>query len=117
MISQKPYLIKAIHEWCIDNHFTPYIASVVDEKTKVPAQYVEDNQIIFDISKTSVRDLIIDTNWITFYAMFGGIEQHLSIPTGNIIAIFAKENGQGMQFNVDTSTAKKEPNNGLKLVK
>lgn len=117
MISQKPYLIKAIYDWCTDNNFTPYIAAVVDENTKVPSQYVENQQIILNISKNSSKDLIIDTHWITFYAIFSGIEQHLSIPIGNIIAIFAKENGQGMQFNVDISTIKNEPNHGLKLVK
>jgi stringent starvation protein B len=117
MISQKPYLIKAIYDWCIDNQFTPYIAAFVDEKTKVPSQYIQNNQIILDISKNSCKDLIIDTHWITFYAVFSAIEHHLSIPINNIIAIFAKENGQGMQFNVDVSTVKNEPNNGLKIVK
>ena len=117
MISQKPYLIKAIYDWCIDNKFTPYIAAVADEKTKVPKQYIQNQQIILDISKNSSKDLIIDTHWITFYAIFNGLEQHLSIPISNIIAIFAKENGQGMQFNVDISTVKNEPNNNLKLVK
>ena len=116
MISQKPYLIKAIYEWCVDNKFTPYIASAVDEKTKVPLQYVDNNQIILDISKTSTRDLIIDTYWITFYAIFGGMEHSLSLPISNIIAIFAKENGQGMQFNIEANANKNE-SNGLRLVK
>lgn len=115
--SQKPYLIRAIYEWCEDNGFLPYLATMVDNKTSVPAQYVEDNRIVLNIAHKSTKDLLIDNEWITFKATFGGTIRDIAIPVGNVIAIFAKENGQGMQFQVEDSPEKEEPSGGLKLVK
>lgn len=120
MKSQKPYLINAIYEWCIDNDYTPYLASSVDKNTQVPLQYVQDGQILLNISPTSAKNLIIDKIWITFRASFNGVSQDIAIPVSNVVAIFAKENGQGMQFNaepfVDESKKVSEVG-GLKLVK
>lgn len=115
LISQKPYLIRAIYEWCEDNGFLPYLATVVDEKTSVPAQYVEDNKIVLNIASKSTKDLVIDNDWITFKATFGGIIKDITIPVGNVVAIFAKENGQGMQFQAEPTVEEKI--GGLKLVK
>ncbi|MDQ5920158.1 MAG: stringent starvation protein [Pseudomonadota bacterium] len=118
MISQKPYLIRAIYEWCEDNNFTPYLATHVDENTMVPMEYVENNQIVLDISFHATKNILMDNEWITFKASFGGINQDVAVPIGNVLAIFAKENGQGMQFNLEQSNKKpKNTNSGLRLVK
>ena len=120
MLSQKPYLIRAIHQWCQDNNLTPYLASIADHTTQVPQQYVNDGQIVLDINGEAIQDLIIGNDWITFSATFSGILYHISLPIQNILAIFAKENGQGMQFEVvQPNPADDEPvaKHGLKLVK
>ncbi|MDK4681285.1 ClpXP protease specificity-enhancing factor [Kingella negevensis] len=100
MTSTKPYLIRALYEWCLDNNTTPYIAVWVNEHTRVPAQYVQDNQIVLSISQTATKDLLIDNEWITFHARFGGVAQELMIPVGHVMSIFAKETGEGMGFEV-----------------
>lgn len=117
MISQKPYLIRAIHEWCEDNAFLPYLATVVDKQTLVPTEYVEDNRIVLNIANRSTKDLLIDNEWITFKATFNGVIVDVAIPVGNVLAIFAKENGQGMQFQVEEMPNPKKNSGGLKLVK
>lgn len=119
MISQKPYLINALYEWCEDNGFTPYLAVLVDKNTMVPLQYVDENgQIILNIATASTKNLIMDKKWITFKATFNGVIHDISVPVNNVLAIFAKENGQGLNFKVEASTdeAPRE-SGGLRLVK
>lgn len=99
--SQKPYLINAICEWCEDNGFTPYLATMVDKNTMVPMEYVENNQIVLNISMSSTKNLLIDKTWITFKASFNSVVHDIAVPISNVIAIFAQENGQGMQFQVE----------------
>lgn len=99
--SQKPYLIRALYEWCLDSGFTPYLAVWVNEHTRVPMQFVQDNQIVLSISEAATKDLHIDNDWIHFHARFGGVSQELWIPVGHVISIFAKENGVGMGFEVE----------------
>lgn len=99
--SQKPYLIRALYEWCLDSGFTPYLAVWVNEHTRVPMQFVQDNQIVLSISEAATKDLHIDNDWIHFHARFGGVSQELWIPVGHVISIFAKENGAGMGFEVE----------------
>ena len=118
--SQKPYLINALYEWCEDNGFTPHVVINVDKNTIVPMNYVEDNQLVLNIASNATKNLDIDKEWITFMATFGGVIYDIAIPITNIIAIFAKENGQGMQFETETynpSPTKKNNTNGLHLVK
>ncbi len=122
MLDQKPYFIRAIHEWCSDNELTPYLASKVDIHTIVPSQYIQDGQIILNIANIATKDLNIDNEWITFQATFGGIINDIAIPVSNVIAIFAKENGEGMQFEATTSPSIQNNNlnnkqSRLKLVK
>jgi stringent starvation protein B len=96
--STKPYLIRAIHEWCCDNAFTPYIAVVVDERVRVPREFVRDGQIVLNVGYEATGHLNIANDGITFQARFGGVARDISIPLGNITAIYAKENGSGMAF-------------------
>jgi stringent starvation protein B len=118
MISQKSYLIRAIYEWCVDNEFTPYLAANVDENTLVPRQYVQSGQIVLNISSNATKNILIDNDWITFKATFGGNIQDIAVPVNNVLAVFAKENGLGMQFNQETNETKKPAKSGgLKLVK
>ena len=120
LASQKPYLINAIYEWCEDNGFTPHLVIAVDKNTIVPMRYVEANQLVLNVASKATKDLVIDTEWVTLKATFGGVIYDIAIPVANVIAIFAKENGHGMQFEVEThtSTQTEENHSGeLRLVK
>lgn len=120
MISQKPYLIRAMFEWCNDNNFTPYISVHVDENVQVPKDYVHDHQIVLDIAYSATRDFKIDNDWILFKATFDGEIEEISIPINYVKAIFAKENGIGMQFEIIKELPEGSNNKtvgSLKLVK
>ncbi|MHB1233395.1 MAG: ClpXP protease specificity-enhancing factor [Burkholderiales bacterium] len=97
-VSTKPYLIRAIYEWCVDHSFTPYVAVQVDEHTKVPMEFVKDGQIVLNISYTATRHLKIGNDFINFSARFNGASRELEVPIHAVIGVFAKENGQGMFF-------------------
>ena len=98
--SSKPYLIRAIHEWCVDQGYTPYMTVIVDDNTKVPREYVKEGQIVLNLGPEATHQLAMGNDCITFSARFSGVAQALSIPIANIAAIFARENGQGMTFDV-----------------
>lgn len=123
--SQKPYLIRALYEWCLDNNWTPYIAVWVNEHTRVPAEFVKEQQIVLSISPTATKDLLIDNEWVSFHARFGGVSHEIFVPIGHIQSIFTKETGEGMGFEVeawypDTEPSPENPKpkkKSLKLVK
>lgn len=98
--STKPYLIRAIHEWCLDQGFTPYLAVSVDARTRVPREHVKDGQIVLNLGPEATHQLVMGNELISFSARFNGVAQALSIPIENIAAIYARENGQGMAFEV-----------------
>lgn len=119
-ISSKPYLLRALYEWCLDNGYTPHLSVWVNEYTRVPAQYVQDEQIVLSISATATKDLVIDNDWISFHARFGGVSHEVWIPMGHVQGIFAKETGAGMGFEVEVYEAVEQPRprkKTLKLVK
>ncbi len=99
-ISTKPYLLRALYEWCTDNGFTPYIAVSVDAGTRVPMEFVKNGEIVLNISFDATGNLKMDNEMITFKARFGGIAREIEIPVDNVSAIYARENGQGMAFEV-----------------
>lgn len=102
MTTNKPYMIRAIHEWIVDNDCTPYIVFMADYPgVEVPQDFVRDGQITLNIAPTAVRDLEMTNNEVRFNARFGGIPTDISGPIESVMAIFAKENGQGMGFEVD----------------
>jgi stringent starvation protein B len=103
--STKPYLIRAIHEWCCDNGFTPYIAVIADKRARVPREFVRDGQIVLNVGYEATGHLNIANDAITFQARFGGVARDISVPIGNVAAIYAKENGAGMAFEPDTEGA------------
>ena len=96
--STKPYLIRAIHQWCTDNGYTPYILVKVGASARVPAQFVRDGQIVLDISYEATSNLEMNNTAIRFKARFGGVSRDIYIPVENVAAIYASENGQGMGF-------------------
>jgi stringent starvation protein B len=106
-ISTKPYLMRAIYEWCGDNGYTPYLAVIVDSSTQVPMQFVRDGQIVLNISHGATKGLKMDNDAIRFGARFGGVAREVYIPVENVIAIYASENGQGMAFEAPDLEARK----------
>ena len=100
-ISTKPYLIRAIYEWCTDNGFTPYLAVHVDGQTVVPRQYVQNNEIVLNIGALATSKLTLGNDFVDFQARFGGAACAISVPIKNVGAIYARENGQGMAFEVN----------------
>jgi len=108
--STKPYLIRAIFEWCVDQGFTPYVAVSVDARTEVPRSYVRDNQIVLNLSPDAVHQLVLGNEFLTCSARFGGVAQSISVPVENVSAVYARENGQGMAFEVGTAASPARPN-------
>jgi stringent starvation protein B len=104
--STKPYLLRAIYEWCTDNGYTPYLAVLVDASTKVPMQFVKNGEIVLNISFDATSALKMDNDLVRFSARFGGVSRDISVPVENIIAIYARENGQGMAFEVSRYPAR-----------
>lgn len=100
VVSTKPYMLRALYEWCADQGLTPYISVQVDAHTLVPRQFVRDGQIVLNLGADAVQNLHMGNDLITCQARFGGVAQSLSIPIGNVAAIYARENGQGMAFEV-----------------
>ncbi len=100
--STKPYLIRALHEWCTDNGYTPYIAVAVDSRTVVPREHVRDGQITLNVGTLATHKLVLGNEVIEFQARFGGVSRHISIPVDAVLAIYARETGQGMAFEVVT---------------
>jgi stringent starvation protein B len=99
MTSSRAYLVRAFNEWILDNDCTPYIVvNVAMEGVLVPQEYVIDGQIVLNILPASVRHLLMDNEGVSFDARFGGQPQSLYVPIGAVMAIYAKENGQGMVF-------------------
>ena len=108
-ISTKPYLLRAIYEWCTDSGYTPYLAVKVDAATTVPMEYVRKGEIILNISYGATSGLKMDNDAIHFRARFNGVSRELYIPVQNVLAIYANENGQGMAFEVNVTAAEMAP--------
>jgi stringent starvation protein B len=102
-ISTKPYLLRALYEWCTDNGFTPHIAVRVDNQTRVPRQFVRDGEIVLNISFEATSQLQMGNEMIEFHARFSGKSHKIEVPVANVLAIYARENGQGMAFPVESA--------------
>ena len=96
--STRPYLIRALHEWCTDNGFTPYIAAHVDGSVQVPTEFVKDSEIVLNVSYDATSGLRLGNDFIEFKARFGGVARDIMVPIDHVVAIYARENGQGMAF-------------------
>jgi len=122
--STKPYLVRAIYEWCVAEQFTPYLLVKVDQNTLAPRAFIKDGKILLNFSPESIKDLLLGEAAITFTARFNGVPENLYLPISAVEGIYAKENGEGLFFEVkedqetDLKETKKSPNKPkLTLVK
>jgi len=97
----KPYLLRALYEWCVDNGYTPHVAVKVDSRSQVPQEYVKNGEITLNVSPTAVHKLQMGNEVIEFSARFAGVARQISVPVANVYAIYARETGHGMTFEVD----------------
>ena len=103
--STKPYLLRALYEWCVDNGFTPYLSVVVDDQTHVPMEYVRDGEIVLNVGPLATSRMHMGNDTIECTARFSGVSRELHIPVTAVAAIYARENGQGMSFETTPSAA------------
>ncbi len=101
LIPTKPYMLRALHEWCVDNNLTPHLIVAVNAQTRVPMAYVKEGEIVLNINYSATKDLHIDNDSVVFSARFGGVSQNIYVPMSAVRGIFARENGQGMFFEAD----------------
>jgi len=111
-LSTRPYLIRAIYEWCVDSGLTPYLAVRVDEHTEVPRAHVKDGEIVLNLSADAVRNLLMGNEIITCTGRFGGVPFDLMVPVIAVIGIFAKETGQGLMFQGNSPQSPPPASNG-----
>ena len=122
--STKPYLVRAIYEWCVAEQYTPYLLVKIDQNTLAPRAFIQDGKILLNLSPESIKDLLMGDEAITFTARFNGAPENLYLPISAVEGIYAKENGEGLFFEVkedqeiDSKETKKSPNKPkLTLVK
>ena len=108
-LSTRPYLIRALYEWCTDNGFTPYLSVAVNDRVQVPREYVKDGEIVLNISFDATSSLKLGNDFIEFKGRFAGTARDIFVPIGQILAIYARENGQGMAFPLSPFKEKEEP--------
>jgi stringent starvation protein B len=120
--STRPYLLRALHDWCTDNGFTPYIAVYVGAGVQVPMEYVKNNEIVLNVGFEATSGLQLGNEFIEFKARFGGAAREIKVPVDHVVAIYARENGQGMAFPVPTeagtrtdAASEASPVRGLRL--
>ncbi len=106
--STRPYLLRALHEWCTDNGFTPYIAVFVAPGVQVPMEYVKNNEIVLNVGFEATSGLKLGNEFVEFKARFGGVSREIAVPIDHVVAIYARENGQGMAFPVPSEVARPE---------
>ena len=117
-IPTKPYLLRALYEWCVDNGYTAHLAVKVDSRSQVPSEYVRNGEITLNVSPSAVHKLQMGNELIEFSARFAGVARQISVPVAGVYALYARETGHGMTFEVDAakpvrqSEAGKQPANG-----
>ena len=102
-IATKPYLLRALYEWCVDNGYTPHLAVKVDSRTQVPSEYVKNGEITLNVSPSAVHKLQLGNELIEFSARFAGVARQISVPVASVYAVYARETGHGMTFDVDAA--------------
>ena len=107
-LSVRPYLLRAWHEWCTDNGFAPYIAVYVDASVRVPPEHVRNHEIVLNVSLDATSELCLGNELIQFKARFGGVAREVLVPVSHVIAVYARENGQGMAFSYPDSRSRDE---------
>ena len=112
-LSTKPYLIRAIYEWCADSGFTPYLSVKVDQNTRVPLEYVKNGEIVLSMSQQATRNLTVGNDMIQFSARFNGVSREIAVPIYAVQSIFARENGRGVFFDAESAPKELNPQAGL----
>ena len=102
--STRPYLLRAMHEWCTDSGFTPYVAVLVDETVQVPLEYVKNGEMVLNVGYDATSGMTLGNEFIEFTARFGGVPRDIIVPINRVMAIYARENGQGMSFPMGPSS-------------
>jgi stringent starvation protein B len=105
--STRPYLLRALHDWCSDNGYTPYIAVHVAPGVQVPMEYVKNNEIVLNVGFEATSGLQLGNDYVEFKARFGGMAREIKVPVDHVVAIYARENGQGMAFPMPTAAGGK----------
>ena len=99
MTPNRPYFLRAVNDWIIDNGLTPHLlVDATYQDVVVPEQYIDDGKIILNISPVAIQEAEFGNEWILFSARFSGVKHRIEIPIQSVIAIYAKENGRGMVF-------------------
>lgn len=113
MTSSQPYLIRGIYDWVIDNGFTPYLlVNAENDYATIPRDFVEDGKIVLNINPSAISDLQLGNDYIMFNARFSGKAMEVSVPVVAVLAIYARENGQGMMFDENNSSLPPTPPEG-----
>ncbi len=102
-IPTKPYILRALYEWCVDNGYTPHLAVRVDSRAQVPPEYVKNGEITLNIAPTAVHKLQMGNELIEFSARFGGVARQISVPVAGVYALYARETGHGMTFDIEAA--------------
>ncbi|MEJ2480536.1 MAG: ClpXP protease specificity-enhancing factor [Acidihalobacter sp.] len=113
MTSSRPYLIRAIYEWVVDNAQTPYLlVDAEDESVQVPREYVQDGRIVLNVSPSAVAGLDLGNDYVSFSARFGGTPREVLVPVHRVMAVYSRENGQGMMFAEEDEPQPPPPDGG-----
>ncbi len=107
--STRPYMVRAMYDWCVDNNCTPLIVVAVDASVRVPAEFVQNGEIVLNVSLGATSNLSLGNDFIEFKARFGGVARDICVPLGRVSAIYARENGQGMTFPMEGPRADAPP--------
>lgn len=110
MVPSRPYLIRALYDWMVDNGWTPHVLVDADaEGVDVPEGVIQDGQVVLNIGPTAVKDLVLGNDWITFEARFSGVPSAISVPSQGVLGIYARENGKGMLFGEEEDGGPTQP--------
>jgi len=111
--STRPYLVRAMYDWCVDNNCTPFIVVQVDGSVRVPQEFVQNGEIVLNVSLGATSSLSLGNDYIEFKARFGGVAREICVPLGRVSAIYARENGQGMTFPLESASEGEATSNRL----
>jgi stringent starvation protein B len=114
--STRPYLIRALHEWCSEHGFTPHLSVQMGPNVRVPMEFVRDGQITLNVSVGATQSLQLGNEWIEFKARFGGVARDIQVPVEQVLAIYARENGQGMAFPAPPAATAAQPSEPMAAV-
>jgi len=115
MTSSKPYLVRALYEWILDNDNTPYIlVDTAGDQVLIPSGIANDGKVVLNLAPAAIQNLEMTNSQISFSARFNGVAEQIFVPVSSLLAIYARENGEGMMFPAEESAAKNEPDNATR---